>query len=76
MWFSYKILIYSLLLVIGLYLRFVMREWTQLFGVLTEGPDAEVERKLSKSLRFGKRLAYVYWVGIAATAFLGTTKFV
>ena len=76
MWFSYKVLIYSLLLVIGLYLRFVMREWTQLFRVLAEGPDAEVERKLAKSLRFGKRLAYVYWVGIAATAFLGTTKFV
>ena len=76
MWFSSKILIYSLLLVIGLYLRFVMREWTQLFRVLAEGPDAEVERTLAKSLRFGKRLAYVYWVGIAATAFLGTTKFV
>ncbi len=76
MWFSCKVLIYSLLLVIGLYLRFVMREWTQLFRVLAEGPDAEVERKLAKSLRFGKRLAYVYWVGIAATAFLGTTKFV
>lgn len=76
MWFSYKVLIYSLLLVIGLYLRFVMREWTKLFRVLAEGPDAEAERKLAKSLRFGKRLAYVYWVGIAATAFLGTTKFV
>lgn len=76
MWFSYKVLIYSLLLVIGLYLRFVMREWTQLFRVLAEGPDAEAERKLAKSLRFGKRLAYVYWVGIAATAFLGTTKFI
>ena len=76
MWFSLKILIYSLLLVIGLYLRFVMREWTQLFRVLAEGPNARVERKLAKSLRFGKRLAYVYWVGIAATAFLGTTKFV
>ena len=76
MWFSWKILIYSLLLVIGLYLRFVMREWTQLFRVLADGPNAEVERKLAKSLRFGKRLAYVYWVGIAATAFLGTTKFV
>lgn len=76
MWFSWKILIYSLLLVIGLYLRFVMREWTQLFRVLAEGPNPEVERKLAKSLRFGKRLAYVYWVGIAATAFLGTTKFI
>ena len=76
MWFSYKVLIYSLLLVIGLYLRFVMREWTQLFRVLAEGPDAEAERQLAKSLRFGKRLAYVYWVGIAATAFLGTTKFI
>ncbi len=75
-WFSYKVLIYSLLLVIGLYLRFVMREWTRLFRVLAEGPDAEVENRLAKSLRFGKRLAYLYWAGIASAAFFGSTKFI
>ena len=73
-WFSYKVLTYSLLLVIGLYLRFVMREWTGLFRVLAAGPNPAAENQLEKSLRLGKRLAYLYWVGIAFAAFLGATK--
>ncbi len=75
-WFAWKVLIYGLLLVIGLQLRYIMREWTKLFRVLAAGPDAEAESTLEKSLRFGKRLAYVYWVGIATVAFFGATKFV
>ncbi len=75
-WFSWKVLIYGLLLIIGLQLRYIMREWTELFRVLAAGPNAEAESTLEKSLRFGKRLAYVYWTGIATVAFLGATKFV
>ena len=75
-WFSWKILIYGLLLIIGLQLRYIMREWTELFRVLAAGPDPKAESTLEKSLRFGKRLAYVYWVGIGTVAFLGATKFV
>lgn len=73
-WYSMKIFLFSLMLVIGLLLRFIMREWTAMFRVLAEGPDAEVESKLEKSLRFGDRLAYTYWVGILSIAFLGATK--
>ena len=69
-------LIYGLLLIIGLQLRYIMREWTELFRVLAAGPNAEAESTLEKSLRFGKRLAYVYWIGIATVAFFGATKFV
>lgn len=75
-WFSWKVLIYGLLLIIGLQLRYIMREWTKLFRVLAAGPNAEAESTLEKSLRFGKRLAYVYWIGIATVAFFGATKFV
>lgn len=75
-WFSWKVLIYGLLLIIGLQLRYIMREWTELFRLLAAGPNAEAESTLEKSLRFGKRLAYVYWIGIATVAFLGATKFV
>ena len=75
-WFAWKVLIYGLLLIIGLKLRYIMREWTELFRVLAAGPDAGAESTLEKSLRFGKRLAYVYWIGIATVAFLGATKFV
>lgn len=74
-WFSLKIMIYSLLLVIGLKLRFVMREWTVLFRRLAvEGASAEIENRLDRELRVARMLAYVYWIGIATVAFLGATK--
>ena len=73
-WFSIKILLYSVTLMIGLKLRFIMREWTTLFRVLAEGPNPEAENQLEKSLAFGKKLAYFYWVTIASVAFFGATK--
>jgi len=75
-WFSLKILIYSFALVIGLKLRFIMREWTEMFRVLAQGANAQVEATLEKSIRFGRSIAYVYWVVIGSVAFLGATKFV
>ena len=73
-WFSIKILLYSVTLMIGLKLRFIMREWTTLFRVLAEGPNPEAENQLEQSLAFGKKLAYFYWVTIASVAFFGATK--
>ena len=74
-WFSIKIMIYSLLLVIGLKLRYIMREWTEMFRILAEGPNTKVENLLERSLRVGRGLAYVYWVGIATVGFFGAAKF-
>jgi hypothetical protein len=52
-----------------------MREWTVLFRRLaTEGANEEVEMTLDKSLSFARKLAYIYWVGIATVAFLGAVK--
>lgn len=74
-WYSAKVLIFSLLLMIGLKLRFIMREWTELFRVLAANPDDhEAENTLERSIRVGRALAYVYWVGIASVAFLGAVK--
>jgi hypothetical protein len=74
-WYSAKVLVYALLLVIGLLLRFIMREWTVLFRRLaTEGNPPEVERRLEQSIAFGRRLAYLYWVGILTVAFFGAVK--
>ena len=73
-WLSIKILLYSVTLMIGLKLRFIMREWTTLFRVLAEGPNQAAEDQLEKSLVVGKRLAYCYWVTIASVAFFGATK--
>lgn len=73
-WFSTKVLIYSLLLVIGLKLRFIMREWTVLFRKLAEAPDPAVESTLESSIRVGRRLAYLYWIGIASVCLIGAAK--
>lgn len=74
MWYSTKVLIYSLLLVIGLKLRFIMREWTMLFRRLAEAPDPAVESTLEASIRVGRRLAYLYWIGIASVCLIGAAK--
>lgn len=74
MWYPAKIFLYGGALCIGLYLRFVMREWTVLFRILAKGPNAEAEAQLEKELRESKRVAYVYWVIILTIGFLGATK--
>lgn len=73
-WFAVKILIFALLLMIGLKLRFIMREWTVMFRKLAEKEDPEVENVLEKSIRTGRLLAYFYWIGIGAVGFIGATK--
>jgi hypothetical protein len=73
-WYSAKLLVYGLMLCIGLYLRFVMREWTTLFRVLAQGPNAEVEAQLKRSIDFSRYMAYLYWIGISMTAFFGAVK--
>ena len=73
-WFIAKLFIYSLLLVIGLKLRFIMREWTMLFRILAEGENREAEQTLERSIATGRMLAYFYWIGIGTVAFLGVTK--
>lgn len=74
-WFSWKILLFSGLLMIGLKLRFIMREWTELFRVLAQNPeDTDAEETLERSIRVGRGLAYLYWIGIATVAFLGAVK--
>lgn len=74
-WFAVKILLYAGLLVIGLKLRFIMREWTELFRRLDqEGSTEAVENQLERSIRVGRGLAYIYWVGIAFTGLVGAAK--
>jgi hypothetical protein len=74
-WYSTKILIYGGLLVIGLGLRYVMRNWFTIFGQLTKGgPNAALEARLTREIGQARLMAYVYWLGIGTNAFLGVTK--
>ena len=74
LWFSAKILTYGSLLIIGVILRLIMHEWRAMFPVLAQGPNAEIETKLKKSIRLGRSVAYLYWFGIMLTAFFGAVK--
>ena len=58
----------------GLKLRFIMREWTILFRKLAEAPDPAVEATLEASIRVGRNLAYLYWIGIASVCLIGAAK--
>ena len=74
LWYSAKVFIYAIALCIGLYLRFVMRAWQELFRILAKGPDAAVEARLEREMVQSRRVAYFYWVVILSVAFLGATK--
>jgi hypothetical protein len=73
-WYAAKMLVYGGTLIIGLKLRFIMREWTAMFRLLATGPNAEVEAKLDRSIRVGRSIAYLYWILIATTAYFGAVK--
>ncbi|ARN73369.1 hypothetical protein [Oceanicoccus sagamiensis] len=75
-WFSIKVFLYGITLIIGLILRYVMREWTTMFRRLVTEPEneTEIEAKLDKSIRATRKLAYLYWIIIMTIAFLCATK--
>lgn len=74
-WYAAKATIFSGLLIIGLLLRYIMRDWIVIFKRLeADGPSPELEGKLDSALAVGRKLAYVYWAGIITMAFLGTVK--
>jgi len=73
-WFSTKVMVFGMLLIIGVILRFVMHEWPVLFQILASGPDETAEAKLAKSIKLAQTVAYIYWVGIATVAFFGAVK--
>lgn len=73
-WYSAKVTLYSVALIIGLLLRFIMRDWVIQFRKLASGPDPEAEARLDKRLAYGRGLAYIYWIVIGSVAFFGVVK--
>ncbi len=73
-WYSAKVSLYGFALIIGLGLRFIMRNWVMLFRRIESGNDPEAEARLSRELAFGRGLAYLYWVTIATVAYFGVAK--
>ncbi len=107
-WYAAKVTLYGLLLIIGLILRYIMRNWVGMFRTLAaieaqeraEDPAAEglsgpstagvatltrtrealaaqrtaVEARMAREILTGRRIAYLYWAGIATVCFFGVTK--
>lgn len=73
-WYAAKVALYGMALIIGLLLRFIMRNWVLLFRAIAAGPNPEAEAKLDRQLAFGRGLAYLYWINIATVAWFGVAK--
>jgi hypothetical protein len=73
-WYPAKMILYAFALVIGLFLRFVMRQWTVYFRALAAGPDAAIQARLDKEIAQARIAAYIYWITISGICFLGATK--
>lgn len=73
-WYPTKMILYAFALRIGLFLRYVMRQWTVYFRALAAGPDAAIQAKLDKEITQARIAAYIYWITISGVCFLGATK--
>lgn len=74
-WYATKVFLYSLMLIIGLGLRFIMRHWTTIFReIAVKGGTPELEGRLMREINLARVMAYVYWIGISGTCFVGATK--
>lgn len=73
-WLAAKLVSYSVLLVIGLYLRSVIKDWRAGFVELQRGPSAVAEQLIAQGIRRGRHGAYVFWAVIGLTAYLGLAK--
>jgi len=73
-WYPAKMALYAFALCIGLFLRLVMRRWTERFRILALGPDAAQEAALEREIAQARLAAYIYWITIASVCFLGSVK--
>lgn len=73
-WYPTKMILYAWALVIGLFLRLVMRRWTTRFRKLALGPNAAEEAALAREIAQARIAAYIYWITISGICFLGATK--
>lgn len=78
-WLALKMLLFAVVVVLGLLLRRVIRDWALGFGVLN-APDATAEAiagantTIFSAYRRATRLAHTLWLLVALIALLGVTK--
>jgi hypothetical protein len=78
-WLALKMIFFAVVVVIGLLLRRIIRDWAQGFGVLN-APNATTEAiagantTIFGAYRRATRLAHTLWLLVALIALLGVTK--
>lgn len=73
-WYPSKMALYAFALIIGLFLRVVMRRWTMRFRILAERDDPAQEAALEREIGQARIAAYIYWITISSVCFLGSVK--
>jgi hypothetical protein len=73
-WYPAKMILYAFALCIGLFLRLIMRRWTERFRIIAMGPNPAEEAALAREIGWARIAAYIYWITIAGVCFLGATK--
>ncbi|MEY4269687.1 MAG: hypothetical protein RLZZ58_903 [Pseudomonadota bacterium] len=73
-WYPAKFILYGFTLIIGLFLRVIMRRWTTRFRKIAETGDAAEQAALEKEIGYARYAAYLYWITISGICFLGATK--
>lgn len=73
-WYPSKMALYAWALVIGLFLRLVMRRWTERFRILAQRDDPQQEAALEREIKQARIAAYIYWITISGVCFLGAVK--
>jgi hypothetical protein len=73
-WYSAKLIVFGLSLIVGLVLRYYLHEWPGIFARLAKGPDAAAEARLADLIRSARIVAVIYWITIGAAGFLGAVK--
>ncbi len=73
-WYPTKIALYAWALIIGLFLRLIMRRWTERFRILAQGDNPAQQAALEREIGYGRIAAYIYWITISGVCFLGAVK--
>lgn len=73
-WYPSKMALYAFALIIGLFLRLVMRRWTERFRILAQREDAAQQAALEREIGQARIAAYIYWITISGVCFLGAVK--
>jgi hypothetical protein len=73
-WYPSKMILYAFALCIGLFLRLIMRRWTERFRIIAMGPNPAEESALAREIGWARIAAYIYWITISGVCFLGATK--